>query len=131
MPGNITHATPTAVMPARLARAFQESLRLEANLNMYPDGSSDRLALAQNVRHYFAMTEGLTASDWVTLKNFFLQWQGKAFYFYNLRETVPPFTWDPTGANPVGRYTVVFDGSWSDTYQAARTAVTLALREVI
>jgi hypothetical protein len=87
--------------------------------------------LALNVRHYFRMTQGLNPADWQTLRTFFNQWQAKPFYFYNLRETVPPFSFDPTGADTIGRYTVVFDGQWSDTYGIARTDVALALREVV
>lgn len=131
MPNNLQPANPTAVMPAHLCRAFQEELRLEALINNYPDGSSDRNALALNVRHYFKLTQGLNGTDWQNLRNFFNTWQGRAFYFYNLRETVPPWTWDPSGQDPIGRYTVVFDGQWSDTYNLVRTDVQLALREVV
>jgi hypothetical protein len=131
MPGNVAAASPTVVMPAQLARAFSEDLRLEALVNAYPDGSTDRAALANNVRHYFKMTQGLTAAGWQQMYNFFLQQQSAPFYFYNLRETVPPWSWDSTGQSTVGRYTVVFDGQWSDQFTAARTSVQMGLREVV
>ena len=120
MPGNLIPAQPTDVMPARLSRAFHEELHLEADLNQYPDGSSDRNALAQNNRRYFTMQQTLSPDDWQTLRQFFYNHQGRPFYFYNLRETVPPFSWDATGQNPIGRYTVAFDGTWSETYNAHR-----------
>ena len=148
MPNNITAATPTTVMPAHLSRAFHQELRLEADVNLYPDGSSDRKALAANNRRYFTLQETLLPTEWQSLRTFFLTHMGQAFYFYNLRETVPPFSWDPTGANTVGRYTVVFDGIWTDTYNHERAeiqqpspgvyvfkgfgaTVTFALREVL
>lgn len=143
MPGNIIAATPTDVMPARLLRAFREEIRLETDLNTYPDGSSDRVALATNDRHYFTMQATLLPDDWAAMRTFFMAHVGRPFYIYNPRETVPPFSWDPTGANPVGRYTVTFDGLWSDTYNHNRGQVTggvfkgfgadvsVALREVL
>jgi hypothetical protein len=131
MPQNLNPANPVGVMPKQLCKAFQEELRLELLLNQYPDGSSDRNALALNPRHYFRMTQGLNGTDWDNMRQFFMLHQGKAFYFYNLRETVPPFSYDPSGADTIGRYTVVFDGQWSDTYNVARTDVALQLREVV
>jgi hypothetical protein len=142
MPNNLTPAAPTDVMPAHLSRSFHEELRLEADLNMYPDGNSDRNALALNNRRYFSMSQSLIPTDWSTLRTFFFAHQGRAFYFYNPRETVPPFTSDPTGANTVGRYTVAFDGPWSESYTNERAdvsggtfhgyaaTVSLSLREI-
>jgi hypothetical protein len=49
---------------------------------------------------------------------------------YNPRETVPPFSWDNTGNDPVGRYTVVFDGGWSETTSIGRAQIGFSLREV-
>jgi len=130
MPQNLNAANPQGVMPKQLCRSFQEDLRLEALLNQYADGSSDRAALAANPRRYFRLVQGMNGTDREAMRQFFIQHQGKAFYFYNLRETVPPFSYDPSGLNPIGRYTVVFDGQWSDTYNLARTDVALQLREV-
>jgi hypothetical protein len=124
MPGNIIQATPTDVMPAKLSRAFHMEVHLEADLNMYPDGTSDRNPLAQNDRHYFTMQQVLLPDDWQALRSFFYNHQGVPFYFYNLRETVPPFSWDPSGQNTVGRYTVVFDGGFDETYTHERAQMT-------
>jgi hypothetical protein len=143
MPGNLTPANPTDVMPAKLSRAFHLELRMETDLNMYPDGSSDRNPLAQNDRHYFTLQQTLLPDEWQAMRTFFYQHQGVPFYFYNLRETVPPWSWDSTGQDPIGRYTVVFDGQWSETYGHERgqivsgnfkgyaANVSLALREVV
>lgn len=123
MPNNITTPAPTVVMPVNLSRAFHEELHLEADLNMYPDGSSDRNPLALNNRRYFTMQQTLLPDAFQTLQTFYTTNLGQAFYFYNPRETVPPFTADPTGQNTVGRYTVTFDGSWSVTYGNERMQV--------
>lgn len=130
MPNNLNPANPVHVMPANLSKAFTMDLRMETLLNAYPDGSSDRAALAQNVRAYFHLTQALTADDWQTLFFFYQANTHLAFYFYNLRETVPMGSWDATGQNPIGRYTVVFDGGWGDVYQLPRSQVQLSLREV-
>ena len=117
-----------------LSRAFHEEMHLEADLNIYPDGSSDRRALALNNRRYFTMQQLLIPPDWQALRAFYFAHQGQPFYFYNLRETVPPFTFDPSGQDPIGRYTVAFDGTWSDTYgyqRAGGATVSLGLREII
>jgi len=124
MPGNIIQAAPTEVMPARLSRAFHEETHLEADLNLYVDGSSDRQPLASRSRHYFTLSQTLSPADWQSLRAFYYAHQGRAFYFYNLRETVPPFSWDPTGGNTVGRYTVAFDGSWMELYGHERAQMT-------
>ena len=143
MPGNLIPAAPTDVMPARLARAFHEELRLECDMNIYPDGSSDRNPLAQNNRRYFSLQQTLLPDDWQALRTFFYNHQGRAFYFYNLRETVPPWSWDPTGQDPIGRYVVAFDGALSETYGHERgqvvagvfkgygATVSVGLREVV
>lgn len=116
MPGNIIAAAPTQVMPAHLSRAFHEESHMECDLNIYADGSTDRRALATNTRRYFTMQQFLPPDQWDQMRTFYFANQGRPFYFYNLRETVPPFSFDPTGQNPIGRYIVAFDGQWSDSY---------------
>ena len=123
-------AGPVDVMPYGLSSVFQEELRLECLTNTYPDGSSDRLALALNVRHFFRFTRKVTSSQYSQLWAFYQQHLISAFYFYSLRETTPPWTWDPSGNQPIGRYIVVFDGSWSDTTMMGRSEASLGLREV-
>lgn len=135
MPNNIIAAVPTDVMPAHLSRAFHEERHLECDLNLYPDGSSDRkpLAGAGHDRRYFTMQQSLLPTEWQALRTFYFAHQGRPFYFYNPRETVPPFHFDPSGMDPIGRYIVVFDGQWSEVYgyrRAQAANVSLGLREV-
>jgi len=130
LPGNITPAQPSDVMPAGLCAAFTEELRLEGFCNTYPDGSSDRAALALNARHFFRFTRNVTGVDYTALWTFVLAHLVEPFYFYNLRETVPPFAWDATGQATSGRYIVAVDGNWSDQMAIGRSQVSLGLREV-
>ena len=130
MPGNVASAVPVGVMPWSLASQYTEELRLEALVNAYPDGSSERTALALNPRRFFKLAFPLRPAKFTEMWNFYRANYGKPFWFYNLRETVPPFTYDPTGSNPVGRYAVVFDGAWSEEIQLGRSTASFNLREV-
>jgi hypothetical protein len=130
MPGNIEFATATDVFPAGFYSAFGEELRVEAFSNAYPDGSSDRWPLVEGPRHFFRITRRVTGDDYNTLWTFFKAHLTTPFWFYNPRETTPPFTPDPTGAATDGRYMVVFDGNWSDMFNLGRTEVSLGLREI-
>jgi hypothetical protein len=131
MPGTITPVSPTEVMPATLCAAFTEELRLEIFANTYQDGSSDRVALAVNPRRFFRMTRKVKPAEYTTLYNFYKAHLIIPFWFYNLTETVPKFTWHADGVDTNGRYVVVFDGSWSDqVLLGSRSQVSLGLREV-
>jgi hypothetical protein len=130
MPGNVTPAAPVDVMPEGLCSEFVEELRIEGFANKYVDGSSDRAALVQNARHFFRFTRKAEGADYSALWTFVQAHLVKEFWFYHLRETAPPFTWDATGQNTAGRYAVVLDGNWSDQYNLGRSGISLGLREV-
>jgi hypothetical protein len=130
MPGNLIPAQPSQVMPFALCSAFTEELRIQSHVNSYPDGSSDRAALALNARRFFRLTQKLTPTQWNALRAFYFANKHTAFYFYNYRETVPPFYWDPTGTQTLGRYIVVFDGGFSDAVGMGRSEASFQLREV-
>jgi hypothetical protein len=130
VPGNIIPSTPTDVFPKMLSTAFSEEIRVESLVNNYPDGSSDRQPLVINPRKFFKLTTALTLKQWGVFRAFYFAHKSTAFYFYYGRETVPPYTSDPTGQNTVGRYTVVFDGGYSDSIGLSRSAVSFGLREV-
>jgi hypothetical protein len=132
MPGNLTPAAPSEVMPMGLCSQFQEVIALEQDLNEYADGRSTRKALALNARRGFQLSRPLTDAQLATLRTFYftVARYGIPFWFYNLRETVPVGSWDPTGQNPVGRYTVAWEGGWTETLAVGRHGVTFTLREV-
>ena len=130
MPGTVLPAFPVDVLPRILAAAFSMELRLESLVNNYADGATERAPLAQNTRRYFSLTLPLTPTQRDALWNFYLAHKGLAFYIYNPRETIPPFSYDPTGGATVGRYTVVFDGMYSETTAHPRAQAGFNLREV-
>ena len=127
MPGNVAPADPVDTFPTNRYSSFTIELRLEARLNTYPDGSSERVALAINPRHFFKISFRVTASQWSNLRFFYQTHQGTPFYFYNLLESLP----GPPPGDPVGRYIVVFDGAWTEELQLGRTLVSLNMREVV
>ena len=131
MPQNLNPANPVAVMPKQLCKSFQEDLRMEALMNQYPDGSSDRLALALNVRHYFRMLAGLNGTDWADMRQFYMLWSARPSTFTTCGKpsrwaaTTRPET-IPSGATPSSS-----TANGADTYNIARTDVALQLREVV
>jgi len=128
---NVQGPNPQDVMPLIVMQAFNEQLRIEALVNDgYTDGSSDRVALSNGARAFFRVTGRLTPATWQSLRNFYLTHKGKAFYFYFGRECSPPYHYDPTGGATQGRYTVVFDGSYAETYTINAAQVAFGLREV-
>jgi hypothetical protein len=52
------------------------------------------------------------------------------FYFYDPYETVPKFSYDPTGAATQGHYTVRFEGPWEQAVGLARADVEISLVEL-
>lgn len=118
MPGNLIPAEPTLVMPMGLMTRFEETLFLDAFVDTYADSNSTRRALAFNNRHIFRLARKLSFEELLELRDFYLvvARYGNPFWFYNLRETEPPGTWDPTGGDPIGRYTVVWHGGFNETF---------------
>lgn len=132
MPGNLDPSEPSLLMPMTLAAQFQEIHLLDALVDEYADGRSTRRALALNARRGFRLTRPLTAFQLDDLRGFYMSFAryGRPFWFYNVRESVPPYTWDDTGSNPLGRYTVVWEGGWNETLGVSRHASSFILREV-
>jgi hypothetical protein len=130
MPSNVAAAAPSDVLPQILATAFSEEIRFEALVNNYPDGSSDRNPLTINSRKFFKQTSALTLAQWDALRTFYFGHICAPFYFYYGRETVPLYSIDPTGQDTIGRYTVVFDGGYSDSIGLGRSTASIGLREV-
>jgi hypothetical protein len=121
MPGNLLNATPSGVMPYALCTAFSESREYVQLQTQYHDGAIQRSQLAQTSRHTFSLSQRLTAALAIALKTFWDSQQGGTvpFVFYNLIEA----SYDATGNSTQGRYTVRFQGSWSQNTGLARTDV--------
>ena len=121
MPGNLNDAVPNGVMPRALCTAFSESREYVQLQTQYHDGAIQRSQLAQTSRHTFSLSQRLTAVLAIALKAFWDSQQGAAvpFVFYNLIEG----SYDPTGNSTQGRYTVRFQGAWSQNTGLARTDI--------
>lgn len=135
MPSNISISPPTQVMPMGTMNAFSEQIIREAVVDdAYAYGESTRQPLTLNPRRQFAISRPVTPAAANTLEQFYRDTMrsGASFWFYNLRETIPTGSWDPTGANPVGRYTVAWDGPLVRTLNLAGRPILLefSLREV-
>jgi hypothetical protein len=113
MPGDVSNAVPTAVMPFALCRAFRRSQTYKVRLNEYPDGTAQRDLEVANSRKMWQLTLAASPALLATLRDFFINQGQRAFYFYDVWETVPKFHHDPTGVAAAGRYTCVFRGEWS------------------
>ena len=130
MPYNVVPAPVTDVMPAGLMQAFSFERRYEVQIAQYEDGRSTRRTFATMPRAYASLERRLTSGEWAQLLAFFRAHPTQPFYFYNLKETVPVGSWDPTGSNPTGRYVMVFDAAWNDELTLSRTILRVQLREV-
>jgi hypothetical protein len=129
MPGNVSIAAPSGVMPAALCTAFVESREYAALQNQYHDGTLERGLLAQTSRRTFKLSQKLSASALAALKSF---WDGhngglSPFLYYNPFDVTPGqqigSNYDSTGNSTVGRVTVVFRGNWSQSTGLARMDV--------
>ena len=132
MPSNLILTQPNVVMPIGLMVAFSEHHERPAlDDGIQPDGANHRTALTIDARRIFRLTRKLNYSEMNDL-DVFLKWRKhEPFWFYNLRETAPPGSWDPTGASPVGRYAVVWNGLLeASTEIGSRGLITTELREV-
>jgi hypothetical protein len=132
MPSNLVITQPDAVMPQGLMSAFREQIERPALVDDgYALGESTRFAMTTLSRRTFRLARRLNQADTTALYNFLAARKARPFWFYNLRETQPVGSWDPTGANPVGRYAVVWQGPLTQsTDLGLRGTSEFELREV-
>lgn len=132
MPGSVQNAVPSAVMPLSLSRAFVHSREYPAIENEYRNGESQRSVQATNSRKRWRLTKRLPPTTLAALRDFYDARKGatEPFYFYDPYETNPGFSHDPTGQAAVGRYTVRFEGEWSQLVGLGRADVSIELTEL-
>lgn len=118
--GSVAAAAPTELMPFALARAFSPRRAWLLRQSLYVDGSRQSEPLASSSRKEWGLVLPMTAVDYAAMLDF---WRGaggsgmNAFYFYDLTETEPKFTYDETLTSVFGLYTVRFDGAWQHALQ--------------
>lgn len=132
MPGNVAAASPSTVMPAFLARAFEMSTSFVVDANEYADASSQRKAITSTGRKTWRASIPMVTADLTAMRAFYVARKAGAepFYFYHWKETSPAGTVDPTGLSTTGRYAVVFASPWEETPTIGRTTVDVVLEEV-
>ena len=132
MPGNVaSYGSGLDVLPNQTVSAFAETRTYETVMNGYPDGWAQVRALVTLSRKRFVQERPLTATAMAALLAFYLAHIGQAFYFYDLALTSPIYTYDATGVSTTGRYTVRFDGTWSETMMLGRWHCGVSLVEVV
>lgn len=132
MPGSVQNAAPLAVLPQSLCRAFVHAREYALRENEYRNGESQRSLLVATSRKRWRLAKLLTPALLQQLRDFYDARSGseEPFYFYDPYETVPKFSYDPTGAATQGRYTVRFDGAWEQSVGLARGDVKINLIEL-
>jgi hypothetical protein len=132
MPGSVHNASPSAVLPQSLCRAFVHSREYPVIDNEYRNGESQRSAQAATSRKKWTITKRLTPSQLATLRAFYDARNGshEPFYFYDSYETNPKFSCDPAGVTVTGRYTVRFNSDWSQSVGLGRSDVEIELIEL-
>lgn len=132
MPGSVANAAPATVLPEGLCSAFEHSREWAVIDNEYQNGESQRSYLSTTSRKKWSLSKWLTPTQLDTLRDFYEARDGtkEPFYFYDPYETSPKFTYDATGATTTGRYTVRFNGEWSQSSNLARAEVQIELIEL-
>jgi hypothetical protein len=129
MPASVLLAAPTTVMPNSLFKAFAQSREYLLVVNDYKNGESQRNLLVATSRRSWTQAKRLPMTQLISLRNFHDARRGpmEPFYIYDPFETVPKFSYDPTGVILTGRYTVRFDSPWTQATTMPRTDVPLTL----
>ena len=132
MPGSVQNAAPLTVLPASLSRAFAHEREYPVVDNEYQNGESQRSVQATNSRKRWRLAKRLAPAQLATLRGFYDARKGatEPFYFYDPYETSPKFSHDPTGQSTAGRYTVRFNGDWSQSVGLGRIEVDIELIEL-
>lgn len=130
MPGSVRNAVSVGVLPFSLCRSLVEARQWPVRMVEYHGGETERMALTATARRSWQMAKRLAPAALLTLRGFLEEHPVDAFYIYNLRETVPAFTWDATGVATAGRYLVRVAGDWNQTSYLARAETALQLVEV-
>ena len=130
MPGSVSNAVPSLIMPITLSRMFVHAREFELEENLYRNGESQRRLDVATSRKSWRVGKLLTVAEVLTLRDFFNARRGalESFFYYDPWDTVPQFKDNPTGST--GRYIVRFDGEWSQVAEFALISVTVNLVEL-
>ena len=132
MPGSVSNAAPATVLPWSLCKAFSHSREWAVNVNEYRNGEAQRGYLVSTSRKRWTTQRRLAPAELETFRDFYDDRKGpqEPFYFYDPWDTSPKFSYDPTGAETIGRYVVRFDCAWSQTVGMGRVDTQIDLLEL-
>jgi phage-related protein len=132
MPGSVENAAPSTVLPGSLSRAFVRSQEYPVLENEYRNGESQRSVQATNSRKRWRLAKRLPSAQLQALRDFYEARKGpqEPFYFYDPWDASPKFSYDPTGQQTQGRYTVRFEGGWEQSAGIGLIEVSLELVEL-
>jgi uncharacterized protein (DUF2141 family) len=132
VPDSVAAANPTLVMPWSTARSFQSTRTLALDQNRYNDGTIQSRVLVDSSRRSWAISQRLTATQLDDLRTFFNSVVGQCteFWFYDVYETSPIFSYDDTGTATTGRYAVRFNGPLRYSLDWGRNPCEFSLIEV-
>lgn len=128
MPGVVSVANPTTVLPYALSASYVESRSSRTRVSgPYGDGRDQRASLVNVSRKVWNISRRTTYSEWIAIRDFYLARRGplEPFYFYPLAAEH-----DPTGASTTGRYIVRFAGEVTSEYGLGRISSRFDLIEV-
>jgi len=119
-------------MPNSLCRAFVHAREYGLLENEYRNGESQRGLLVATSRKRWSLAKRLRPVLLQQLRDFYDTRKGpeESFYYYDPYETVPKFSYDPTGTTTQGRYTVRFEGAWEQSVGLGRADVEISLVEL-
>ncbi len=134
MPGSVSNAAATSVMPKVLCSAFRRSQDWAVAQISYRNGEIESRARVTNERRTWELAPMLTAAQLSTLKAFLDGVKHGAFYFYDLYFPVTnqPIgsNYDASGASTTGRFTVRVQGGFQQQMNTGRFSASLILVEV-
>ncbi len=130
MPGSVSNASPSDVLPEFICRQLTASREFLARRNDYKGGETQVALVASTSRKSFSGTVRLSPANMATWRAFFEAHVHEPFYLYYPWETDPKWSHDPTGVASDGRYTVRFDGGWEQAMSIGRGEVSVRLVEV-
>jgi len=131
MPGSVLNAAPTTVLPWSLCKAFTHSREYCIVENEYRNGESQRSKLTETSRKSWKTSRRLTPTLLGAFRTFYDARHGPQESFYTYDYQNPDFvTYDPTGVQELGRYTVRFAGTWEQMVGIGRADVDISLVEL-
>jgi hypothetical protein len=130
MPGSVANAAPATVMPLSLCKAFSHSREYVVLENEYKNGESQRSHATATSRKSWRTSRRLAPTLLATFRDHFDARGGshEPFYFYDPYDSI--FTYDPTGVQVLGRYTVRYAGTWEQMAGMGRADVEIDLIEI-